>query len=245
MEGSKGDKQGESGPGVQTPLCRFYSQGRHCNFGKKCRFLHVRGDEVTGASDQLDAIWPNPETDEGPVGQRPPRTFNCRTAPAAGRRTCRYFLSGHCAMEDRCRFWHPQQLPPVGDQPMKGNHTRQAPGTIAAKPPTVLQVVKLSEMTEEVAKKLRDTEITQLKKRFPKDQLIIQEQSDGSLTYYRATVTATDPDWVFFFLFSSLFFPLILVLMIIFFQWKRVHLLFSEIFLVIGFPLLCHLAVIA
>lgn len=153
---------------------------------------------MTGASDQLDATSPNPESDGGPVGHRPPRTFNSRTAPAAGGRPCRYFLSGHCAMEDRCRFWHPPQLPLLDDhQPVGGDHTGPAARTVAANPPTALQVVKLSEMTEEVAKKLRDTEIRQLKKRFPKDQLIIQEQSDGSLTYYRATVTATDPDWPF------------------------------------------------
>lgn len=62
--------------------------------------------------------------------------------------------------------------------------------------PSVLQEVKLCDLTEDVAKQLRDTEIRQLKKRFPKDQLIIQERSDGKLTYYRMSVAATDPDWV-------------------------------------------------
>lgn len=60
--------------------------------------------------------------------------------------------------------------------------------------PGVAHEVKLSELTEDVARKLRETEIEQLKKRIPKEQLIIQEQ-DG-LAYYRATVEATDPDWV-------------------------------------------------
>lgn len=72
----------------------------------------------------------------------------------------------------------------------------------------ILQEVKLCDLTEDVAKQLRDTEIQQLKKRFPKDQLIIQERSDGKVTYYRVTVEASDPDWVcisstFFILFSS------------------------------------------
>lgn len=198
MDGGEGEEVSESGSGVHTQLCRFYSQGRHCHFGKKCRFLHVRCEETNVAPNQQDATGSlNPDSDPGPVGLRPPRASASRTAPAAGRRPCRYFLSGHCAMEDRCRFWHPPQLPPVGDQqPAGGHHSRPAPRTLAAHPPSGLQVVKLSEMTEEVAKQLRDTEIRQLKKRFPKDQLIVQEQSDGSLTYYRATVPATDPDWV-------------------------------------------------
>lgn len=205
MAGGDGDKQSESEPGVQTQLCRFYSQGRHCHFGKKCRFVHSRGEDMAGAPDQLDATsCPNPGSDGGPVGRRPPRTSNSNMAPAAGRHPCRYFLSGHCAMEDRCRFWHPPQLPPLGDhQPVGGDHARPATSNVAVNPAGGLQVVKLSEMTEEVAKQLRDTEIRQLKKRFPKDQLIIQEQTDGSLTYYRATVAATDPDWVLFS--SSLF----------------------------------------
>lgn len=62
--------------------------------------------------------------------------------------------------------------------------------------PVILHEVKLCELTEDVTKELRDTEIKQLKKRFPKDQLIIQEQSDGKVTYYRMAVEATDPDWV-------------------------------------------------
>lgn len=63
--------------------------------------------------------------------------------------------------------------------------------------PGILQEVKLRDLTEDMTKQLRDTEIQQLKKRFPKDQLIVQERSDGKITYYRATIAATDPDWPF------------------------------------------------
>lgn len=63
--------------------------------------------------------------------------------------------------------------------------------------PGMAREVKLCDLTEDVAKNLRDTEIQQLKKRFPKDQLIVQERSDGKITYYRAAVEATDPDWPF------------------------------------------------
>lgn len=65
---------------------------------------------------------------------------------------------------------------------------------LAVSRPSIPHEVKLAELTEDAAKKLRDTEIKQLKKRFPREQLIIQEQN--GLAYYRASIEATDPDWV-------------------------------------------------
>lgn len=196
-------KAAQSKPVLQTQqLCRFFSQGRHCNFGKKCKFLHVRGDakaheNKTARTPSLsDAMPSNSQDPGGYAGHRPPPTDNAAAAPAASRRPCRYFMSGHCTMEDRCRFWHPPELPPVDDQSFPGNHTRPAPRFPPVSRPGLLNEVKLCDMTEDIAKQLRDTEIKQLKKRFPKDQLIIQERSDGKVTYYRATVCPTDPDWV-------------------------------------------------
>ncbi|XP_008280332.1 uncharacterized protein LOC103357524 [Stegastes partitus] len=201
MENDEGEKmnEGESEP-VPQPLCRFYSQGRHCSYGKRCKFLHVREDtrahEKTTVSltDLVPLNLPAPAED---VGHRQSPTSNSRFAPAASHRPCRYFMAGHCSMEDRCRFWHPPQLLSLNDQPVPGNHTRAPQRIRPVSRPGALQEVKLGDMTEDVAKQLRDTEITQMKKRFPKDQLIIQERSDGKLTYYRATVEATDPDWPF------------------------------------------------
>lgn len=196
MDEGEGEKTSESEPVPHTqPLCRFFSQGRHCNFGKRCRFLHIRDDarahkeKTTGTPSQSDVTLSNSEIPGGNVGYR--------VAPAAGHRPCRYFLSGHCTMEDRCRFWHPPQLPPLDDQPVPGNYSRSAPRMQPVPRPGILQDVKLCDLTEDLAKQLRDTEIRQLKKRFPKEQLIIQERSDGKVTYYRASVAATDPDWPF------------------------------------------------
>lgn len=204
MENDEGENTGESEPVLHTHnLCRFFSQGRHCNFGKKCRFLHVRDDakahekKTNKTPSQSDVTSLNSEVPGGNVGP----SNNSRVAPAAGCRPCRYFISGHCTMEDRCRFWHPPQFPPVDDQPV---HTRPARRMPPVARPGILQEVKLCDLTEDVTKQLRDTEIKQLKKRFPKDQLIVQERSDGKVTYYRATVEATDPDWVnIFFYFLS------------------------------------------
>lgn len=207
MEDGEEGKTGESEPAPHTQqVCRFFSQGRHCSFGKKCKFLHVRRD---ASAHEKSAVTPaNSEDFRGNAGHRPPLANNTRAAPAAGRRPCRYFISGHCSMEDRCRFWHPPQFPQVDDLPVSGNQTRPTQRMPPTPRPGIPQEVKLCDLTEDVAEQLRDTEIRQLKKRFPKDQLIIQERSDGKVTYYRVTVEATDPDWVnsFFYLLSVLFF---------------------------------------
>lgn len=194
MDEGEEEKADNSDLGPPKQLCRFFSQGRHCNFGKKCRFLHIRDDVKAQEMETEKSAKPShtPTTtsdgDGGNVERKTNPISSSRFGPAAVGRPCRYFLSGHCAMEDRCRFWHPPQLLSVDDKARPAQRTASVPR------PGVLHEVKLRELTEDVARKLRDTEIEQLKKRIPREQLIIQEQ-DG-LAYYRATIEPTDPDWV-------------------------------------------------
>ncbi|XP_019751096.1 uncharacterized protein LOC109531293 isoform X2 [Hippocampus comes] len=181
-------------------LCRFFSQGRRCYFGAKCKYLHTRGDSRYVQKEAITTPSQADVTSLAPVGLEGDGdvlTAKPKASSGAGPRACRYFLSGHCTMEDRCRFWHPSQFPKMGDHAKSteqiGFMQRRSP----APRPNVLQEVKLCELTKEVGAQLRETEIKQLKRRFPKDRLIIQERSDGKVTYYRATVEATDPDWPF------------------------------------------------
>ncbi|KAJ8248779.1 hypothetical protein GJAV_G00227640 [Gymnothorax javanicus] len=188
-------------------LCRFYSQGKFCQFGKRCRFLHQRGEAkqaLKGLENQDDAVAEPDEHAHGDTEDSMVKNGSPSLGPVASsarrerpRRPCRYFLSGYCAMEDRCRFWHPEQLPSLDDK--LGPRKRDTPATRApvSRPNIVQETAKLSELTPDVAGRLRDTEICQLLKRVPKDQLIVQEREDGLLTYYRITVQPTDPDWPF------------------------------------------------
>lgn len=200
MDEGEAEKPANSSSGLPQQPCRFFSQGRHCNFGKKCRFLHIRDDAKAPEMESTKNAKPShltssaPDADGGNMELKTNPTNSSRVSPAAVSRPCRYFLSGHCAMEDRCRFWHPAEQLSADAQPGRGRNPRPAAGTAALPRPSVLHEVKLSELTEDVAKKLRDTEIEQLKKRIPREQLIIQEQN--GLAYYRATIEATDPDWV-------------------------------------------------
>ncbi|KAJ8417339.1 hypothetical protein AAFF_G00285660 [Aldrovandia affinis] len=196
-------------------VCRFYSQGRFCQFGKRCRFLHERGeakqalkgvenrtDMAAGFAEHADSHADTEErsasevcADAGRSQPSGPRATQARRENT--KRSCRYFLSGYCAMEDRCRFWHPEQQPSVDGQPGSMGKGGPGPRVPAARPSTIQESVKLSQLTADIVKRLRETEISQLLKRIPKDQLVVQEREDGQLTYYRIAVQPTDPDWPF------------------------------------------------
>ncbi|XP_061915627.1 uncharacterized protein si:dkey-24l11.2 [Entelurus aequoreus] len=183
--------------------CRFFSQGKRCNFGSKCRFLHIRENsrfdlEETIRTSYQAKITSLPQVGfGGDVENMHPLTTKPKASTGAGRRACRYFLSGNCTMEDRCRFWHPPQLLSTNDNVQSATQATFAQKRAQAPHPNILQEVKLCDLTEDVAAQLRETEIKQLKRRFPKERLIVQERSDGKVTYYRATVEASDPDWPF------------------------------------------------
>uniref|UniRef100_UPI00398EC67F uncharacterized protein n=1 Tax=Pristiophorus japonicus TaxID=55135 RepID=UPI00398EC67F len=206
------------------PVCRFYSRGKYCQFGRRCRFLHEHqeprigpgtpenqsggtGESVSqcqsGAESLADGGAAKLAEDPGAHGRTrfgAPKVLAPRDRP---KRPCRYYLSGYCVMEERCRFWHPEKQPAVRETPSvePARVTLRPSGPLlrppVPRPAAVKDEVKLTELTQEVARQLRETEISQLMKRFPKDQLIIQESEDGKQTYYRIAVEPTDPDWPF------------------------------------------------
>ncbi|XP_069621644.1 uncharacterized protein [Ranitomeya imitator] len=193
-------------PHAQPPrLCRFYSQGRHCQFGQRCRFLHQRIDDrrpekkpvlPTDSGEQnkvTEPLVPHNKDELNPV--LPKNQTELPNKQYRNRKLCRYFASGYCSMDQNCRFWHPQTLPAVRDN-FSGN--KKPPFRTKVERPSVIpEEIRTTNLTAELATKLRDTEISQLLKRFPKDKLIIQEREDGKVTYYRVTVEPTDPDWPF------------------------------------------------
>ncbi|XP_043933776.1 uncharacterized protein LOC122806979 [Protopterus annectens] len=222
-------------------ICRFYSQGRYCQFGRRCRYLHQRigpllpsqtdqnqamrtgdtnlnpGQTLTQeATSQLDSVFKSTERPLNTAAQSLPTCETSSseiTVPARHvkrerhKNPCRYFLSGYCAMAGRCHFWHPEDLPPLianSDVEKSSNYRGsqiktliKTPRTPVTRPSVLKEEARLEEITPDVAASLRETEVSQLMKRFPKDKLIIQEREDGKLTYYRVLIEATDPDWPF------------------------------------------------
>ncbi|XP_018423135.1 PREDICTED: uncharacterized protein LOC108796193 [Nanorana parkeri] len=188
------------------PLCRFFSQGRYCHFGRRCRFLHQRPEakpsgknvnpgersETADASGVTEMSVPHSKYE---VQSAPPKNYtDSGNKVYRNRKLCRYFASGYCSMETHCRFWHPENIPPVHDHSVS---KKPVPREKVERPSVIPEVIRASNVTPEVAAQLRKTEVSQLLKRFPKDKVIIQEREDGKVTYYRITVQPTDPDWPF------------------------------------------------
>ncbi|KAM8974018.1 uncharacterized protein RCH25_019522 [Pelodytes ibericus] len=194
---------------LQTPrLCRFFSQGQYCQFGRKCRFLHQHVDYLSTENNlkalsseipEQSSISQLPNTSVSNSGQaknhREPLQWKYRP-----RKLCRYFASGYCSLESNCRFWHPTTPLPVNERHLAGKKSGagKTEARIPATRPTVVpEEIKSADLTPELARQLRKTEVSQLLKRFPKDKVIIQEREDGKVTYYRITIDPTDPDWPF------------------------------------------------
>ncbi|XP_069078449.1 uncharacterized protein [Pleurodeles waltl] len=207
-------------------LCRFYSQGRYCQFGKRCRFLHQQSDQMASSkrptqkqeyaghqrsslsSESTPTSSAVDKSNEVTSADVSPALQPSASAPVKAQskkqrapKLCRYFANGYCAMDNKCRFWHPEQPLPSQPSSVKRHEPPKAKPIVSeshnSRPSVLKEEMRLSQMTPEVARQLRETEITQLIKRFPKDKIIIQEREDGKVTYYRVTVQPTDPDWPF------------------------------------------------
>ncbi|KTF82972.1 hypothetical protein cypCar_00026713 [Cyprinus carpio] len=180
-------------------LCRFYSQGKQCYYGKRCRFLHQRpasaqkdeenGTTLKGKEGNLDGHPSDPQQQTRENGQSgteelPPPPSH-RTAPVKqqrARRPCRYFLSGFCAMEDRCRFFHPQQFPPVEDQP-HGPKERSSfrPSAPTTRPAKSQEQVKLADLTDEPFDLNEVVIMVSFPERYPQEVFTVDIPGDQNL----------------------------------------------------------------
>ena len=117
-------------------------------------------------------------------------------------------------MGRRCRFWHPDDLlkgpadktdttssgtltNPVVMATQTSGHDGEArrPTPRKQRPSPKMQPTLrvLEELSEDDLARLRQTEIDQLKKRFPKERLSVIE---GDPERYLVVFSPTDPDWV-------------------------------------------------
>uniref|UniRef100_F7ENF2 Nucleoporin NUP42 n=1 Tax=Xenopus tropicalis TaxID=8364 RepID=F7ENF2_XENTR len=191
-------------------LCKFFSQGRYCRFGNRCRFLHQLAECQNSEKNRKQNVSCKltEKSNATAISCSPNNSFSDPVKKGLGshqrkyqpRKLCRYFASGFCAMENHCKFWHPDNHPPINDghpQDKKAAATSTVVRMPVERPQALPESLRFGDVTLDMAKKLRETEISQLLKRFPKDKVIVQEREDGEVTYYRVTVEPTDPDWVF------------------------------------------------
>uniref|UniRef100_UPI00358ED4DD uncharacterized protein n=1 Tax=Myxine glutinosa TaxID=7769 RepID=UPI00358ED4DD len=151
-------------------VCKYFLAGG-CFYGDRCHFAHPPHADLPplgGAGVSVDARRRTIATPRRAEQKVP-------SVGAAGSASDR----GNCGRPLQCMAKGRKYRPPM------------------TRPPLGVQPLLFEGLTSDAVEKLRETEITQLGKRFPGDKLIKQERDDGKVTFYRFTVNPTDPDWPF------------------------------------------------
>lgn len=120
------------------------------------------------------------------------------------RKVCKFFRRGFCHYGKSCYFYHPadnntskscEKEEPV-DTTECTEITDAEKWTKVARTPKVINIFKRDEVDDAKLKELRTTEITQLKRRFPAENLKLLEETDKKASFV-FTFIPTDPDWPF------------------------------------------------
>lgn len=139
------------------------------------------------------------------------------------KKLCHFFKQGYCRFGNNCKFYHPtKQLKPgteeikgvgkqtvdytVVDDKTAGNQVNKIakenePGVAddgfrqVTRKVRVVNVYERKDIDETKQKELRQTEIQQLKRRFPSDKIRTLEETEKKAAYV-VTFLPSDPDWV-------------------------------------------------
>eukprot|EP00057_Strongylocentrotus_purpuratus_P030864 XP_782924.3 PREDICTED: uncharacterized protein LOC577616 [Strongylocentrotus purpuratus] len=154
------------------------------------------GDILVSSTSQLSI-------DDGAEEQPDERKRSKRKSKSAKQKRCRFYDMGHCRVGQRCRFLHAERAETlqekddtneVAEEDAAPKQEEEGEWQPARKPAGPVTSHPLSELKEGDAAKMRETEITQLKRRFPGDKLEVSDDGDDNPSY-RFTVRPTDPDW--------------------------------------------------
>ena len=209
----------------ESNLCRSYARNRFCRYGKRCRYLHIqlpkskeRGSRNgtalrksgyvgrTAGAHFRDDEKEEEEEIEGEEVQNEDADLNevlknVRVSEEGSqRKVCRFFRQGYCHYGNKCRFLHQKRgnIKPTegcrGEKEEQGSSETPRVVRPAFQAPHI-QVYNRETMSEETLKQLRETELRQLKRRFPKEKLEVVEEGD-TLGRFIITFSPTDPDWV-------------------------------------------------
>lgn len=223
--GSLGYQSQNSSEGAVPPernICRSYARTRFCRYGKRCRYLHIQFPRRSGRSGsnvsslrkteeeakRAESIHKDEKETEESQTDKELQNENVKLNEVLKqvrisedgpqqRKICYFFKQGHCHYGKRCRFLHVKGRLEV---PSRNDTEQQTPSeSLKAVKPTFqaphIQVYNRDSVSSETLKQLRETELRQLKRRFPKEKLQIAEEGDTSSRYI-ITFSPTDPDWV-------------------------------------------------
>ncbi|ELU01558.1 hypothetical protein CAPTEDRAFT_157003 [Capitella teleta] len=184
----KTEKKPVQKPKKEIRICSAFERTGKCRYGEGCRYSHVI-PEGTKEDDAKPSTEDKPPTEKSQPKKTPNPKNGDKKKIAPKKAMCRYFRAGNCHQGDKCKFFHPADLPDVVLK--NDDQTETAEPKMTRPPRQVFQ--RTSEyvadvLTDEAAEKLRETEIGAITKRFPRTR----KNSDGTLEF---TVTASDPDW--------------------------------------------------
>lgn len=207
--------QSTNNPGteIKDGICKFYFKTGRCRFDLRCHYKHEQPASDTSTNTK-DSATKDVSSDEKTAMTKQADQKQGNTDKKKTKKLCKYFRAGQCTMGNRCRFRHPtdimedvtpspeddeKDLPDEGaenvsGQPLTGGEVKPKTQPVLREAFVPQTRVSRSKATQEELKKLRDTEISQLKKRFTGDRLVIKEYL--GIEEYRVTFSSSDPDWV-------------------------------------------------
>ncbi|XP_045156477.2 uncharacterized protein LOC123522982 [Mercenaria mercenaria] len=215
---SNGELKKEEKP--DSDICRFYAKTRFCRYGSRCRYRHVLPSKQTSklkehSKDEIKERHEDTHQDEQDQVQN---EENVETQVEPSKKTetrkklCKFFSRGYCRFGKRCTYYHPNKpekkanseedpssLSGVTEKPVQ-EKVERAPAESGwrqiSRPPRIINVFKREDLSQEKQAELRETEIKQLKRRFPADKLQVVTETEESARFI-FTFFPTDPDWPF------------------------------------------------
>ncbi|XP_060557009.1 uncharacterized protein LOC132717539 [Ruditapes philippinarum] len=205
----------------EVSLCKFYAKTRFCRYGNRCKYKHVLPrkddcrlkDESQSEVDQNDEIKNENQQDkvqnEGKI-----EVDNKQEKKAeVSKKHCKFYKKGYCRYGIRCTFYHAdkqkerivskQHQPPADSSKTSENVTanidqrqEESGWRQISRPPKIINVFTREDVDAKKQAELRDTEIKQLKRRFPPENLEIVSDTEECANFI-FTFFPTDPDWPF------------------------------------------------
>lgn len=163
------NEKGGEGRKINKPCFKFTKTGT-CPFGDSCKYQHVVKENKKKSFTKKTT-------------KHVDKTYEGSGRPLP----CKFFLKGHCKLGKNCQFWHPTQDEASFLKQEKRETVKTPLRKVVERPK-----YKIDELTEDKQMELRETEIEQLKKKFPQFMKL-----DYKLETYSIQFVASDPDWTF------------------------------------------------
>lgn len=196
----------------QRKICRLYSSTHSCHYGDRCKYQHILSADAQRVEADAELVQDNRISRTTPLNTTSSKNGSSNSDDIQRKqqleKVCRFYSRGFCHFGAKCKFSHPSTTC-VGQPSTKpalealeetatlpADRVQKEVVTRVARVPQVLHVIKREEVDTKKQRELRETELKQLKCRFPSDKLKILSVTD-ELAAFIFTFVPSDPDWPF------------------------------------------------